>query len=67
MSTIDSRYDPELQMFADEPREADLTHLRFLRWLAEHRRLQQDMAAASGHEELIEILERRVRWLRISR
>jgi hypothetical protein len=66
MSTINSRYDPELQMFTDEPREANLAHLRFLRWLAQHRRLRQDMAAASVHEELIETLERRIRWLRLS-
>jgi hypothetical protein len=63
MSPIDSRYDPDLQMFADEPREADLTHLRFLRWLAEHSRLEHGPAGASVHEQLIETLERRVRWL----
>ena len=33
-----SRYDPELQMFADPPRELDLDHLRFLRWLRENGR-----------------------------
>jgi DNA-binding transcriptional ArsR family regulator len=35
-----SRYDAELQMFADEPRELNLNRLRFLRWLAEHGRLE---------------------------
>jgi hypothetical protein len=63
MSTIDSRYDPDLQMFADEPREVDLTHLRFLRWLAEHSRLEHDPAGASVHEQLIDTLERRIRTL----
>ena len=28
-------YDGEVQMFVEKPREMDLAHLRFLRWLAE--------------------------------
>ena len=36
MNVRGSRYDPEVQMFMDRPREADLARLRFLRWLAEH-------------------------------
>jgi hypothetical protein len=28
-------YDPSLQMFLEAPREPDLAHLGFLRWLAE--------------------------------
>ena len=37
-------YDGTLQMFVQEPRDADLPHLRFLRWLAEHGALQDDIA-----------------------
>jgi hypothetical protein len=29
-----SNYDSEVQMFVQRPREIDLAHLRFLRWLA---------------------------------
>ena len=29
-----SNYDGEVQMFVERPREIDLAHLRFLRWLA---------------------------------
>jgi len=29
-----SDYDSEVQMFVQRPREIDLAHLRFLRWLA---------------------------------
>jgi hypothetical protein len=29
-----SNYDGEVQMFVQRPREIDLAHLRFLRWLA---------------------------------
>ena len=35
MNLRSSRYDPELQMFTDPPREPDLARLRFWRWLAE--------------------------------
>ena len=44
MSLRNSRYDPELQMFADEPRDLDLAHLRFLRWLGERDRLEHPPA-----------------------
>jgi len=30
----ESDYDGEIQMFVQRPRELDLAHLRFLRWLA---------------------------------
>jgi hypothetical protein len=44
MSRPTSRYDSELQMFAEQPRDADLAHLRFLRWLGEHGRLEHTPA-----------------------
>jgi hypothetical protein len=44
MDTGSSQYDAELQMFTDEPREPDLVRLRFLRWLAEHGRLEHETA-----------------------
>ena len=37
-----SRYDPELQMFTDPPRDPDPARLRFLRWLAEVSRLEHE-------------------------
>ena len=39
-----SRYDPELQMFTDRPREPDQARLRFLRWLAERGLLEHEAA-----------------------
>ena len=44
MNPPNSRYDSELQMFADQPREVDLAHLRFLRWLGERGRLEHATA-----------------------
>ena len=44
MGTGSSQYDAELQMFTDQPREPDLIRLRFLRWLAEHGRLEHETA-----------------------
>jgi len=44
------RFDPELQMFADQPREPDLTHLQFLRWLGERGRLEHDPLGPAGGE-----------------
>jgi hypothetical protein len=40
MPTVEG-YDPSLQMFLEAPREPDLAHLRFLRWLAEQGLLGQ--------------------------
>ena len=34
------RYDGDLQMFVEEPRDVQRAHLRFLRWLAERRDLE---------------------------
>jgi hypothetical protein len=44
MMTGNSRYDPELQMFACQPREPALTRLRFWRWLADQGRLEHEPA-----------------------
>jgi len=38
------RYDGELQMFVEEPREPNYEHLRFLRWLVEHGHLEHPVA-----------------------
>jgi hypothetical protein len=40
------RYDGELQMFVEEPREPNHEHLRFLRWLVERGRLEHPIV---GH------------------
>jgi hypothetical protein len=40
-------YDPALQMFVQPPAQADLDHLRFLRWLAENDRLEHPIAGDS--------------------
>ena len=37
-------YDGKLQMFVQPPREADLRRLQFLRWLAEHGKLEHEVA-----------------------
>ena len=42
MNLQSSRYDPELQMFTDPPRDPDPARLRFLRWLAEISRLEHE-------------------------
>ena len=33
-------YDADLEMFREEPRLVNVAHLRFLRWLSEHGRLE---------------------------
>src|SRR5688572_24131870 len=38
------RYDRELQMFVEEPREVKREHLRFLRWLMERRQLEHPVS-----------------------
>jgi hypothetical protein len=43
-----SRYDAELQMFADEPHELDLARLHFLRWSAERGQLEHEIAGPSA-------------------
>jgi hypothetical protein len=37
-------YDGEVQMFVQRPREIDLAHLRFLRWLAVRGSLEHEPA-----------------------
>jgi hypothetical protein len=37
-------YDSEVQMFVQRPREIDLAHLRFLRWLAVRGSLEHEPA-----------------------
>jgi hypothetical protein len=37
-------YDGTIQMFIEAPREADVRHLRFLRWLAEQGTLEHAVA-----------------------
>ncbi len=46
MPTRSIRYDTDLQMYVEPPREPDLAHLRFLRWLCEHGRLEHRSAGA---------------------
>lgn len=50
MSGKQTRYDPELQMFAQEPREPRLERLRFLRWLAERGQLEHAVYGPEGGE-----------------
>ena len=50
MITRQSRYDPELQMFAEQPPPPDLARLRFMRWLAEHGRLEHRAAGLPAGE-----------------
>ena len=42
-----SDYDGEVQMFVQRPREIDLAHLRFLRWLAVRGYLEHPPAGRS--------------------
>ena len=44
MTQRTNTYDGDLQMFREAPRPVDLAHLRFLRWLAEHERLEHPPA-----------------------
>ena len=46
MDTVSSTFDGDLQMFVEQPRGGNLAHLRFLRWLAEHGRLEHETAGA---------------------
>ena len=42
------QYDSSLQMFVQTPREIDMTHLEFMRWLAEANRLEHRIAGPSS-------------------
>jgi hypothetical protein len=44
------RYDPDLEMFVELPREPDLGRLAFLRWLVERGRLDHGPAGAPSGE-----------------
>jgi hypothetical protein len=57
MNACSRRYDPELQMFVDTPREPDLAHLRFIRWLAEHGHMEHEVLGAPVGEYAIEELD----------
>jgi hypothetical protein len=41
-------YDSTLQMFVQTPQPIDMTRLTFLRWLAEHGRLEHRIAGPSS-------------------
>ena len=41
-------YDSTLQMFVQTPRPIDMTRLTFMRWLAEHGRLEHHIAGPSS-------------------
>jgi hypothetical protein len=43
-------YDATLQMFVERPHEADAARLGFLRWLAEHGRLEHAIAGLPSGE-----------------
>jgi hypothetical protein len=42
--SVNGRYDGDLQMLVEEPRDANREHLLFLRWLAERDRLEHTVA-----------------------
>lgn len=41
-------YDSSLQMFVQTPRPVDMSRLSFMRWLAEHGRLEHRVAGPSS-------------------
>jgi hypothetical protein len=45
-----ARYDGDLQMFCDAPREPNREALQFMRWLAEHGRLEHKIAGPASGE-----------------
>ena len=47
-----TRYDPDLQMFTDAPRQPDPARLRFLRWLAERGLLEGEASAGPAGEHI---------------
>lgn len=42
------RYDTDVQMFAQVVKEADLSRVKFMRWLVENQRLEQPHAGPAG-------------------
>lgn len=49
MKTI-GRYDANLQMFVEEPREIDLRRVMFLRWLMDNGRLERSAVGPATGE-----------------
>ena len=47
MAPQQRKYDGDLQMFVDPPREPDMARLTFLRWLVERRQLEHGPAGPS--------------------
>ena len=47
MALQQRKYDGDLQMFVDPPREPDMARLTFLRWLVERRGLEHGPAGVS--------------------
>jgi hypothetical protein len=43
-------YDGDLEMYREPPRDIDTAHLRFLRWLVEHGRLEHPPAGPPSGE-----------------
>jgi hypothetical protein len=43
-----ARYDGALQMFCEQPKDVNLAHLRFLRWLLERGQLEHAPAGPSS-------------------
>jgi hypothetical protein len=48
------RYDGDLEMFCETPKAINVAHLRFLRWLVEHGRLEH-LPAGPPSGELAEV------------
>jgi hypothetical protein len=49
-STSGSQYDGDLQMFRDATREPNRAQLTFLRWMAEHGRLEHEVSGPATGE-----------------
>ena len=49
----DGRYDDELQMYVDEPRDPKHEHLLFLRWLLEQKRIERPISDEPLSDELL--------------
>jgi hypothetical protein len=56
--SADERYDDELQMYVDEPRDAKHEHLLFLRWLLEQEKIERPIADAPLSDEPVESISR---------
>jgi hypothetical protein len=50
-----SHYDSELQIFAEPPRDPTIAHLSFLRWLADHGRLEHETMGAPAGEYIADL------------